>query len=132
MASESKPLSVLVVDDEPDVRMVLSKFLSLMGVTVFEAETGHEAVHMAESVVPALILMDLSMPVMDGVEAARRIRRLSHVKQMPIIFITAHGDFGIKLFSQIEQLEGGGAVEYLPKPIDYARLEELVSNLMNS
>lgn len=80
---------ILIVDDIDDIRIFLSDFLSLIGFDVQSATNGAEAVEAAESFQPDLILMDLMMPVLDGIEAARQIREASDAKETAILAISS-------------------------------------------
>ena len=83
---------VLVVDDYEDNRHMMRVLLQRKGITVFEAENGSEAVEVACEQRPDGILMDLSMPVMDGFEATRRLKELEVTKGIPVIALSAHCD----------------------------------------
>src|ERR1044071_9808893 len=81
---------VLVVDDFDDSRFSLSKLLEIEGYEVFEATDGAQAVAKALADKPDLILMDLSLPIIDGLSATRQIRQSDDMKRVPIIALTAH------------------------------------------
>ena len=87
--AETGPL-VLIVDDVQDNRTVYVLFLKFSGFRVAEAENGVEALHQAETLMPDAIVMDLSLPVMDGWEATRRLRRDPRTKNIPVIVLTGH------------------------------------------
>jgi DNA-binding response OmpR family regulator len=111
---------VLVVDDEPEVRHFLEDFLSLRGYDVVLAETGMDALAALDAQKPDLVLLDVAMPVMDGVETLNRIVAGSPLVR--VIMITANAD--IMLTSRLLAL---GAVDYIPKPFDMDYLEQAVS-----
>ncbi len=87
--AESGPL-VLIVDDVQDNRTIYVLFLRFSGFRVTEAENGEEAVDKATSLLPDVIVMDLSLPVMDGWEATRRLKRDPRTKKIPVIVLTGH------------------------------------------
>lgn len=102
---------ILVADDDDDTRFLFRTILEMHSYSVIEAADGEEAVHLAECEGPDLILMDGSLPRLDGYEAARRIRRLRHVRQMPIVFVSGHAEP-----SFLSLAREAGADEYLVKP----------------
>ena len=120
-----KVKTVLVVEDFEDNRFMMRRLLELDGYRVIEAINGQEAVAMAERERPHLILMDLSLPQIDGLAATRSIRQLDGMTSVPIIAISAHdtSDF------RTEALKAG-CNEYLTKPVDFDRLESLLQELM--
>ncbi len=89
LASDQEPRRILVVDDKPSNREVLSRILEAVGFVVRDAADGAEAVHRVEQWRPHLILMDIRMPVMDGLEATRRIKA-GEYSDVRIIALTAH------------------------------------------
>ncbi|PKM31765.1 MAG: hypothetical protein CVV07_01250 [Gammaproteobacteria bacterium HGW-Gammaproteobacteria-11] len=104
-------LKVLVADDNPTDRMILSRLVSQLGHRVVVAENGQQAVDFFQSESPHLILLDALMPVMDGFEAARQIRRLADERLIPIIFLTSLTETG----ALVHCLEAGGD-DFLTKP----------------
>jgi two-component system alkaline phosphatase synthesis response regulator PhoP len=103
---------ILIVDDEPDVREFLSYNLSREGYEVFTAADGREAVETAILKSPHLILMDVMMPVADGIEACNEIRGVVSLRDTVICFLTARGED----YSQIAGFEAGGD-DYIVKPV---------------
>jgi CheY-like chemotaxis protein len=114
------PGKVLVVDDEPEVRQVLIEFLSGRGYDVIPASRGAEAVALVQSEKPDLVLLDVSMPDMDGVETLRRINVIA--PDLAVIMVTANADIGVT-----SKLLALGAVDYVPKPFDLDYLDQAVS-----
>jgi CheY-like chemotaxis protein len=111
---------VLVVDDELEVRQVLREFLSTRGYDVTTASGGAEAVAIVETVKPDLILLDVAMPDMDGVETLKRIVAIEPTAA--VIMVTANSDIGTT-----SKLLALGAVDYVPKPFDLDYLDQAVS-----
>ncbi|HEV7902569.1 MAG TPA: response regulator [Pyrinomonadaceae bacterium] len=118
-------LTVLVVEDFADNRFMMRKLLEMSGYQVVEAVDGKEAVEVAESVRPDLILMDLSLPRLDGLDATRRIRELEGLRLVPIVAVSAHdtNDFHADALA-------AGCNEYVTKPIDFDELDALVKKLL--
>ena len=111
---------VLVVDDEPEVRLVLIEFLSSRGYDVTAASGGAEAVAIVETMKPDLVLLDVAMPDMDGLETLKRIVAIEPA--LAVIMVTANADIGIT-----SKLLALGAVDYVPKPFDLDYLDQAVS-----
>lgn len=112
---------VLVAEDHDDTRLLFRTVLEVRGYRVVEAADGEEAVRVAESVRPDLILLDGNLPRLSGVDATRRIRASAHIAHVPILFISGYaGDNFLALARE------AGCDEYLVKPIDFGRLEELL------
>ncbi len=99
---------VLVVDDEPSVREVLADYLALDGFDVMQAATGTEAVRLAETAPPDLVILDLMLPGVDGLEVCRRLRERSAI---PILMLTARSE-------EADRIEGFrvGTDDYVTKP----------------
>ena len=111
---------VLVVDDEPEVRQVLQEFLSDRGYDVIQAEDGLAALAALAAHKPDLVLLDVAMPEMDGVETLKRIVALE--MPVPVIMVTANADIAVT-----SKLLALGAVDYIPKPFDLDYLDQAVS-----
>src|SRR5215203_5834784 len=90
MKKQTKPPTVLLVEDTEDNRFMMRRLLEMTGYKVVEAMNGEEAVRLAEAEAPQLILMDLSLPVIDGLAATRLIRKLPSLEVIPIIAVSAH------------------------------------------
>ncbi len=117
--------TVLTVDDVETSRTPLVHFLSARGFDVYEAENGAAALEQAQTVRPDLILMDARMPVMDGLEATRRLRQLPALSQVPIIAVSASASPADQQASL-----SVGANLFLPKPIDLHRLLDEIGRLL--
>lgn len=117
---------LLVVEDFEDSRFMMLRLLEIAGYRVLEASDGEQAVELAVQKRPALILMDLSLPKLDGLAATRRIRQNKGVAKVPIVAVSAHD----AQESRIEALEAG-CNEYVTKPIDFDHLSALVKRLLS-
>jgi CheY-like chemotaxis protein len=124
MTKSENEVSVLLVEDTEDNRMMMRRLLELSGYRVSEAVNGVEAVRAAERETPNIILMDLSLPIVDGLAATRRIRQLPDLSEVPIIAVSAHdtADFHAEALA-------AGCDAYITKPIDYTELEDLIIDL---
>lgn len=105
-------IKILVVDDEPDILEILSYNLKKEGYEVHTASNGEEAVARAEEVMPTLIILDIMMPQMDGVEVCRTLRSNKKFDEVLVAFLTAREED----YSQIAALDVGGD-DYITKPI---------------
>jgi two-component system cell cycle response regulator DivK len=121
----NQPQTVMVVEDFEDNRFMMRRLLEMSGYRVLEAINGEEAVEVARREHPALILMDLSLPLLDGLAATRRIRQVEELRQIPIVAVSAHdtADFHADALA-------AGCNDYVTKPIDFDQLEALLSRLL--
>ncbi len=112
MSKKDKP-KILVVDDQPINIKLLQRKLERQGMEVSVAYNGRECLDIVESVQPDLILLDIMMPEMDGIETCQHLKANPNTETIPIMFITAKA-------SKEGKLEGldAGAVDYITKPID--------------
>lgn len=117
--------TILVADDQNDNLVLVSLWLQNLDYRVVTAVDGEAAVDIARLARPDLILMDISMPVLDGLDATRRLRRLPETRELPVIFLTA---FDTKEFRRQAGEAGGDG--YLTKPIDFERLSTLILTLL--
>jgi two-component system cell cycle response regulator DivK len=118
-------VKVLLVEDTEDNRQMMRRLLEMSGYRVVEAINGEEAVKLASEEKPRIILMDLSLPLIDGLTATRRIRSLPGLGKVPIVAVSAHdtADFHSEALA-------AGCNAYVTKPIDYPELEEVVNRLL--
>lgn len=107
-----KNIKILLVDDEPDILEIVEYNLKKEDFQVFTAKDGLEAVELAEEIQPHLILMDVMMPKLDGIEACERIRKIPELSKTVITFLTARGED----YSQLAGFEAG-ADDYITKPV---------------
>lgn len=109
---EHNQITILLADDEADILEFLGYNLEKAGYQVLKAKNGQKAVRLAREFKPQLIILDVMMPVMDGMEACREIRQTADLKETLIVFLTARGED----YSQIAGFEAG-ADDYITKPI---------------
>jgi two-component system, HptB-dependent secretion and biofilm response regulator len=117
-------LKILIVDDVALNRQILSAQLQHLGHQAFEAEDGHDALERFLELGPDIVLMDLAMPLMDGIEAARLIRTLPNARWVPIIMLTGHRDE-----AEFISALSAGCDDYLSKPIKLSILEAKINAL---
>jgi len=115
----------LVVEDFEDSRFMMRRLLEMAGYRVVEASDGEQAVKLAVEARPVLILMDLSLPKLDGLAATRQIRQKRALKGVPIVAVSAHDSPQ----SRTDALEAG-CNEYVTKPIDFDHLTEVVQRFL--
>ena len=121
----TKGRTILVVEDFDETRFMLRVSLEMNGYHVLEATNGVEAVEMARSGHPDLILMDIGLPLMDGFAATRNIRAEMDMASVPIVAISAHATAEYRV-----RAKSVGCNEYVTKPIEMGQLETLVRRLM--
>lgn len=111
---------ILLVEDHPDIRKMMSIYLKMHEYDVVEAADGYEAVEKALAHKPDAVLMDMAMPVLDGLDATRAIRQNEELAGVPILCVTAYGDF------YSERARIAGCDEVIQKPIDFSNLDALL------
>ncbi len=122
---KKKDIKILLVDDEPDILEIVSYNLQNEGYQIFTASNGVEAVKAAKKITPHLILLDVMMPEMDGMEACEKIRDIKGLKDVIIAFFTARGED----YSQVAGFEAG-ADDYITKPVKPKVLVSKVKSLL--
>jgi len=117
--------TVLVAEDSFDTRIMLKRALELKGYRVFEAEDGEQALEMARQHQPSLMIIDLNMPVLDGLETIKKFRKLEgDGEHTPIVAITAYDVYGME-----EAVMENGCNKYLSKPLDLEELDRALKSL---
>lgn len=116
--------TVLVIDDQPGIRRLLTEVLTEEGYTVVTAINGIDGVTKTKEVKPALILMDMKMPGMDGIETLREIKRLGQGDR--VIMMTAYGELDL-----VNQAREMGAYGYITKPFDIIYLCHMIDEASN-
>lgn len=116
---------ILVVDDEPDIVETLKFRLEAAGFEVFTAYNGAEALEKAEAELPDLIVLDVMMPVMDGLEACRKLKQDDRFRDIPILMLTAKR-------TEADEVSGmkSGTDEYMTKPFDPQKLIETINMML--
>lgn len=116
---------ILLIEDNEMNRDMLARRLERRGHTILLAFDGAEGVHLAQTINPDLILMDLSLPVLDGWEATKQLKQSPHTCAIPIIALTAHA-----LADDRQKSLAVGCDEYETKPIDFPRLLAKIDDLL--
>jgi len=117
---------ILVVDDSADNVAMISLDLQQQGYRVVTASNGEDAVTVATTMLPNLILMDINLPTLDGLGATRRIRETDTMRDVPIVAITAFGTEGFQRAAYDAGVSG-----YLTKPLDLDRMHQLIARLLS-
>jgi CheY-like chemotaxis protein len=124
--SMTTPKRVLLVEDFEDSRTGLSKLLEIEGYEVVEATDGAQAVDLAISSKPDLILMDLSLPIIDGLSATRKIKENVSMRNIPIIALSAHDMEDVQ-----KMVTMAGCADFMTKPVDFPALLDLLSKFLS-
>jgi CheY-like chemotaxis protein len=126
-ATSNSPASrILLVEDNEMNRDMLSRRLSRRGYDVLIAVDGAQGMEMAAGMMPDLILLDMSLPVLDGWEAARRLKANPELRQIPIIALTAHA-----MSDDRTKAINAGCDEYDTKPVEFSRLLQKVEAMLH-
>jgi CheY-like chemotaxis protein len=125
MEKDSRERTVLIVEDSEDARYFMRLALEQLDYMVVEAENGVVALDVAERERPDIILMDLSLPVMDGLAATEKIRANDGLKRTPIVAVTAHQETDFRAGAK-----AAGFDAYVTKPIDIDFLSDLIKGLL--
>ena len=124
-AQDATPLTVLVVEDYEDTRHLMRVELEQRGFRIVEATSGEEAVAAAARERPQIILMDIGLPVLDGINATRALRQREETRDSLIVAVTAHHESEYRA----KALEAG-CNAYVTKPIDFDWLRDLLGRLL--
>ncbi len=117
---------ILIVEDYADTRSFMKCLIESYGYQAIEAPDGEKAVSSVLNEQPDLVLMDLAMPIMDGLTATRVIRKMDGTAQLPIIAVTAHGQ------SFYRQAMEAGCDDLINKPLDFATLEPVLNQYLRN
>lgn len=123
--TEKKP-RILIAEDFEENRIALKLILKHTGFDVIEAENGQQAVEAVRREKPDLVLMDISLPVIDGLQATREIRGDEKFERLPIIIVSAHDNEEVR-----RQAAEAGASEYITKPIEIEELKRLIEDCLS-
>jgi CheY-like chemotaxis protein len=115
---------ILIVEDYPDIRSFMKFLIESYGYQVLEAENGEEAVETVKTDKPDLILMDMAMPVMNGLTATKMIRDFDEAANLPIIAVTSYGE------SYYKQAIEAGCDDLINKPLDFTVLGSLLNQYL--
>jgi CheY-like chemotaxis protein len=118
------PKRILIVEDYADTRSFMKFLVEGYGYQVSEATDGQEAVNQVKNDTPDLVLMDIAMPVMDGLTATKLIRKFDGMAKLPIIAVTAHGQ------SYYRQAIEAGCDDLINKPLDFDTLEPVLNQYL--
>jgi two-component system, cell cycle response regulator DivK len=109
--------TVLIVDDQEDIRCMMAIYLKLNKYEVIEAVNGYEAIEKALAYKPDVILMDMAMPVLNGLDSTRAMKENKELATIPILCVTAYDEY------YVERARAAGCDDVLQKPIDFNRLD---------
>src|SRR5712692_4443592 len=123
--SPQSTASILLVDDEPSLRYLLRRQLKSDGYTIYEAENGTQALAMVEQYQPDIVLLDILMPGMDGIEACTRLQALPTTKQPLVLMLTALDDP-----KSVDRAFEAGAVDFVNKPVHWAVMRQRIKRLL--
>ena len=115
--------TILVVEDDNDIRLLLRAVLEVEGYNVVEATTGREALEVGAKVQPQLILMDISLPLLDGLSATRLIKAEENLRDVPVVCVSAYD-------SARRRAIQAGCAEFVVKPIEVEELKAIVARLV--
>ena len=118
--------TILLVEDFDDTRLMMKMWLVRNGYRVVEAETGEEAISMAQRELPDLIIMDVMMPGMNGLDATQRIREYQALRRTPIVAVSAYGADEYRALAI-----DAGCNEYVSTPFDPSALAKLIQSLIS-
>jgi len=116
---------ILIADDDAEMLETLSSMLEAEGYKVIKAENGLEAVELARKELPALVMLDIHMPVMDGLKACKEIKSDQVTKGVPVLMLTVEGSI-----NEIQQAISYGARTYLTKPSSKAEILKIVKSII--
>ncbi|MBS1790631.1 MAG: response regulator [Acidobacteria bacterium] len=116
---------ILIAEDDDEQRTALKLMLKLSKFAVSEACDGNEVVNCVRQERPDLVLMDLSLPILDGMQATRELRRQSEFHDLPIIFVT-----GYDQQETIDDIKACGGTDYVSKPIEFDDLKKMIERYL--
>jgi CheY-like chemotaxis protein len=122
--SEKKPL-IMVADDEEDIKAVLEMFLEVAGYDVITAYDGLDAIEKIHESKPDLVLMDIMMPLIDGIEVVRQMKADDSIKHIPVIMLTAASKSDM-----VEKAMQAGAVDYIQKPFEPEQVQNVIQKTL--
>ena len=117
--------SILIVEDFDDIRDLMRLLIGVLGVRVFEATDGREAVDRAREFSPDLMLMDLAMPAFDGIQTTRELKNVPELSNIPIVAITSHN------YAFHDDALAAGYTKVVDKPVTVEEMEKLLVGLLS-
>jgi CheY-like chemotaxis protein len=123
--AQTPPRTILLVEDFDDTRLMMKLWLVKSGYRVLEAETGEAAISLAKKALPDLIIMDMMMPGMNGLDATHRIREHQALRKTPIVAVSAYGADEYRAIAI-----AAGCDEYVSTPFEPSALNELIKSLL--
>lgn len=117
--------TIMVIDDQPGIRRLLAEVLQEDGYNVTIAANGYEALQKVKEIMPQLILMDMKMPGMDGLETFRELKKIG--KAQRVIMMTAYGELEL-----VKEAMSLGAYKYITKPFDINVIKTIVAEALNT
>lgn len=120
------PKTILVVDDFEDTQILIKYLLEELGFQVLQARDGWKAVESVKRQVPDLILMDMALPLVNGISATKLIREFKEASEIPIIAFTASGQF------MYQQAIDAGCNALIDKPVDIEKLEQIIKQYLDT
>lgn len=116
---------ILIADDDAEMLALLSAMLEAEGYAVIKAENGLEAVELARKELPALVMLDIHMPMMDGLKACKEIKSDKVTKGVPVVMLTVEGSI-----NEIQQAISYGAKTYITKPSSKSEILKVVKSII--
>lgn len=126
MSQAKQTTKILLVDDDPDILELLEYNLAKENYVLAKASNGQQALEVAKSFKPNLVILDVMMPVLDGIETARQMKLMPELKSTIILFLTARGEE----YTEIAAFEAGGT-DYVVKPIKPRALVSRIKSMLN-
>lgn len=126
VAMNTNDRTIMVVDDDDDLRIMVEEILRKAGYVVIGAASGYDAHLLALEKVPALIIMDIGMPGMDGLTTLWKMRKHEELAKVPVIILTAYESYDLR-----GEAASAGCKNYLTKPFEPVELRQLVSTLLS-
>jgi len=118
---------VLVADDEEDIKVVLRMFLEAVGYEVVTAFDGLDALEQIKSTKPDVVLMDIMMPVIDGIEVVRQMKATPGIRDIPVVMLTAAAQSDM-----VERAIQAGAADYIVKPFEPETVQKAIEKVLGT
>jgi two-component system alkaline phosphatase synthesis response regulator PhoP/two-component system response regulator VicR len=118
---------ILLADDEEDIKVIVQMYLETIGYDVVTAFDGLDAVEKAKEIKPDLILMDIMMPVIDGIEVTRQLKSQDETRDIPVVMLTAAAQS-----TMVDRAMKAGAADYISKPFEPDALKTVIDGILNT